>query len=431
MWLVPHFEKMLYDQALLVPIYIETYQATKKKFYLDTADEILTYVMRDMTSQEGGFYSAEDADSEGVEGKFYVWTEHDILVPAGRDARIVLNYYNVKPDGNWSDPLSEESIKTNILHLTKMPEEFSAEINLPLTDFKEKFRLLRGKLYEKRERRTHPFKDNKILTDWNGLMISAFVKTAQVTGNENYISFARTAADFINDNLTEESGDLLHRYRDGDAAVKGNLDDYAFFIQAMLDLYETTFAVDYLTKAKDLLDDAIKKFQDNEDGGFFFSSIGNNELIINQKDIYDGALPSGNSVMMLNLLRIEKMTGDESYGKNTAMLIRAFSDSISKSPSAYTQALTGLDFAFGPSFEIVVSSPEYDHSAVQMINEIREIYLPDKIILLRTDSNNLEKLAPYTAEQKPVNGRAAVYICRNFSCEYPVSDPGLLKDVLR
>jgi hypothetical protein len=430
-WLVPHFEKMIYDQALLVPLYLEAFLATENRFYLDIAEEILTYVMRDMTSQEGGFYSAEDADSEGEEGKFYVWTEHELLKPDIGDVQFVLDYFNISPDGNWTDSHSGQSGNTNIPHLTKTPEIISAEMNLSLTNVNEKIRIIREKIFHQRDQRIHPFKDNKILTDWNGLMISAFAKAAQIIGNEKYISFAKTASDFIIKNLTDEQGNLLHRFREGEAAVKANLDDYVFFIQALLDLYETTFLVGYLSKAKDLLDECVKNFQDEKDGGFFFSSIGNNELIINQKDIYDGAIPSGNSIILLNLLRMTKITGNQVYREKGLKLLKAFSDTISKSPSAFSQTLTGLDFEIGPSYEIVVSSSESDFQVFQMINEIRKIYVPNKIIMLKTDSNGLEKLSDYVAEQKPVNGKTAVYICRNFSCDLPFTDPEMLKNVFR
>jgi hypothetical protein len=430
-WLVPHFEKMLYDQALLVPLYLETYQATGNIFYLDTAEEILTYVMRDMTSEEGGFYSAEDADSEGVEGKFYLWSEKEILSVDNIEGQFALDYYNVIRDGNWTDPHSGQSDKSNILHLNKTPELLSAKINLPLSDINEKLKIVRNKLFQSREKRVYPFKDNKILTDWNGLMISAFAKAAQVTGKEKYILFAKSAADFLLAKLIDVNGNLQHRYRESEAAVKANLNDYSFLIQALLDLYETTFSVDYLTKAKELLDVCINKFRDKEDGSFFFSPIADNELIVNQKEIYDGAIPSGNSVMFLNLLRMAKMTGDQDYQGKSLMLLRAFSDTIKISPSAYTQTLTGLDFLIGPSYEIVVSAHDYDYNAVQMINEIRKIYIPNKIIFLKTDSNNLEKLSDYIKEQKPVDGKTAVYICRNFTCDLPLTDPELLKNVLR
>ena len=430
-WLVPHFEKMLYDQALLVPVYLEAYQATNKKLFLETAEEILSYVMREMTSPKGGFYSAEDADSEGEEGKFYLWTKDEITNLLHDDTDFALNLFNIKKDGNWTDPVSADKNKTNILHMTKTLEEIAIDLKSPPGIVKEKLIKIRKYLFEQREQRIHPFKDDKILTDWNSLMITAFSKAAQVTGNEVYISFAKTGADFITEYLTDESGRLLHRYRDEDSSIPANLDDYAFYIQALLDLYETSFSIDNLDKAKYLLDLTINDFWDKETGGFFFSARGGTELIANQKEIYDGAIPSGNSIMILNLLRMSKITTNAEYEEKAWMINRAFSSIISKSPSAFSQALSGFDFAFGPSFEIVISSNEYDHNANVMVKEIRRNYLPAKIVILKTASNNLQKIAPYVSGQNPINGKATVYLCRNFSCVYPITDYKKIGEALK
>ena len=421
-WLVPHFEKMLYDQALLVPVYLEAYQATNKKLFLETAEEILSYVMREMTSPSGGFYSAEDADSEGEEGKFYLWTEDEITSILNEDPDLALNLFNIKKEGNWTDPMSADKIRSNILFLTQTLDETAVDLKYPPEILKERFIKIRELLFEHRKQRIHPFKDDKILTDWNSLMITAFSKAAQVTGNEVYISFARTGADFISEYLTDKSGKLLHRYRDGDSSISGNIDDYAFYIQALLDLYETSFSIDNLDEAKYMIDLAIHDFWDAETGGFFFSSKDSTDLIVNLKEIYDGAIPSGNSIMILNLLRMSKITADTDYEEKAMMINRAFSSLISKSPSAFSQALIGYDFAFGPSFEIVISSNENDHYAQMMVKEIRKYYLPAKIVLLKTGSNNLQNIAPYVSGQNPVNGETAIYLCKNFSCDYPITD---------
>jgi len=413
LWLVPHFEKMLYDQALLVPVYLEAYQITKNILFLDTAEETLQYVMREMTSPNGGFYSAEDADSEGEEGKFYLWTREEIGKLMPEDSDFAFDLFNIKEGGNWTDSVNAENNKTNILHLEKGSEDIFQ---------KERFKKTCTQLFEKREKRIHPFKDDKILTDWNSLMIAAFAKAAQVTGNELYVSFARAAADFISQYLIDQYGRLLHRYRDGNPSISGNLDDYSFYIQALLDLYETNFSVNYLGDAKYMLDLAIQDFWDEEDGGFFFSEKNNKELISNQKEIYDGAIPSGNSIMILNLLRLSKITANTDYEEKAAIMNRTFSRIISPSPSAFSQSLTGFDFAFGPSMEIVISSNEYDHIAGLMVEEIRRLYIPTKIVLLKTAANNLQKIAPYISGQNPINGQTAVYVCRNFSCESPIID---------
>jgi hypothetical protein len=429
-WLVPHFEKMLYDQALLVPIYLEAYQATNKKLYIETAEEILSYVMKEMTSPTGGFYSAEDADSEGEEGKFYIWTEDEITNLLHEDSDFALTIYNIQKEGNWRDPISAEKNMTNILHMTKTLEEIAADFKCPPEPVKERLIKIRSLLFEYRKHRIHPFKDDKILTDWNSLMITAFSKAAQVTGNEVYISFARSGADFISEYLTNKSGKLLHRYRDGDSSISGNIDDYAFYIQALLDLYETSFSIDNLNEAKYMIDLTIHDFWDAETGGFFFSSKDSTELIVNQKEIYDGAIPSGNSIMILNLLRMSKITADADYEEKAMMINRAFSSIISRSPTAFAQALIGYDFGFGPSFEIVISSNEYDHYAHMMVKEIRKCYQPAKIVLVKTVSNNLQNIAPYVSGQNPINGKAAVYLCKNFSCDFPIADYKNIREVL-
>ena len=429
-WLVPHFEKMLYDQALLVPIYLEAYQATNKKLYIETAEEILSYVMREMTSPMGGFYSAEDADSAGEEGKFYLWTKDEITNLLHEDPNFALTIYNIQKEGNWRDPISAEKNMTNILHMTKILEEIAADFKCPPEPVKERLIKIRSLLFENRKHRIHPFKDDKILTDWNSLMITAFSKAAQVTGNEVYISFAKSGVDFISEYLTDKSGKLLHRYRDGDSSISGNIDDYAFYIQALLDLYETSFSIDNLDEAKYMIDLAIHDFWDEETGGFFFSSKDSTELIVNQKEIYDGAIPSGNSIMILNLLRMSKITADADYEEKAMMINRAFSSIISRSPTAFAQALIGYDFGFGPSFEIVISSNEYDHYAHMMVKEIRKCYQPAKIVLVKTVSNNLQNIAPYVSGQNPINGKAAVYLCRNFSCDFPIADYKNIREVL-
>jgi len=429
-WLVPHFEKMLYDQALLVPIYLEAYQATNKKLYIETAEEILSYVMREMTSPMGGFYSAEDADSAGEEGKFYLWTKDEITNLLHEDPNFALTVYNIQKEGNWRDPKSAEKNMTNILHMTKTLEEIAADFKCPPEPVKERLIKIRSLLFEHRKHRIHPFKDDKILTDWNSLMITAFSKAAQVTGNEVYISFAKSGVDFISEYLTDKSGKLLHRYRDGDSSISGNIDDYAFYIQALLDLYETSFSIDNLDEAKYMIDLAIHDFWDEETGGFFFSSKDSTELIVNQKEIYDGAIPSGNSIMILNLLRMSKITADADYEEKAMMINRAFSSIISRSPTAFAQTLIGYDFGFGPSFEIVISSNEYDHYAHMMVKEIRKCYQPAKIVLVKTVSNNLQNIAPYVSGQNPINGKAAVYLCRNFSCDFPIADYKNIREVL-
>ncbi|HSD64270.1 MAG TPA: thioredoxin domain-containing protein, partial [Ignavibacteriaceae bacterium] len=307
-WLVPHFEKMLYDQALIAEAYIELFQITKNEIYRRTAEEILRYVQRDMTSPEGGFYSAEDADSEGVEGKFYLWTKEEIRNLLNEDSELISEIYNLKDSGN----IPGENSGNNILHLTRSFEEVAQERNVSSKDLVGKMSNARKILFAQREKRTHPFKDNKILTDWNGLMISTFAKASQVFNVEEYGEIAIKAADFIVNNLIDKEGRLLHRYKDGEAGIISNIDDYAFFIRGLIDLYESTFNNYWLDKAIELNKDMIEYFCDEQKGGFFFTPYYGEKLIVRQKEIYDGAVPSGNSIAILNLLKLGRITGDTS-----------------------------------------------------------------------------------------------------------------------
>lgn len=424
-WLVPHFEKMLYDQALLVIAYTETYQITRKQMYKQTAEEILEYVYRDMTSPDGGFYSAEDADSEGVEGKFYLWSKEEIKNILEDDASLISKLFNIKDTGN----MPEEESGNNIFHLTKSFREFAQE-NVHQEDFIiEKISSAREKLFEVRNKRIHPFKDNKILTDWNGLMISAYAKASQVFQNKIYRETAEKAADFILRKLRDQDGKLLHRYREGQAAIPANLDDYSFFVNGLIDLYEATFDLTWLETAIELNEDMIKHFWDNEKGGFFFSPDYGEKLIVRQKEIYDGGVPSGNSVAILNLLRLGRITGDSSLEDKALKIANAFSNQINRIPSAFSQTLTSLDFVYNGSFEIIISGERDDKSTREIINYFRMEFLPNKIILLKEPSDDkLKRIAPFTEFQTQLGSKTTIYICRNYVCERPVTS---LEDVKR
>jgi hypothetical protein len=430
-WLVPHFEKMLYDQALLVMVYTEAYQVTKKDLYKDTAEEILTYVMRDMTSGEGGFYSAEDADSEGEEGKFYLWTIDEIKTILGEDADIFIKFYNVKEEGNpdkigtgWVDSKGN----TNILHAKKSLKEFADKVRLSEEEVKEKLEKEGQKLFAEREKRIHPYKDDKILTDWNGLMISAFAKAAQIFKKKIYSETAIKAADFILLKMFDSEGRLLHRYREGEAAIFGIVDDYVFLIAALLDLYETTFTVKYLKQALKLNDDLLKHFWHNEVGGFFFTPDYGEKLIARQKEIYDGAVPSGNSAAMLNLLRIARITANTKYEKKAEIINKIFSSTVSKYPSGFTQFLIALDFANGPSKEIIISGMDY-HS---FLSYIYEKFIPSGIVLkISSQKDPIVELAPYLKDYLPSDNKTKVFVCENYICNLPVDNIEGLEQVLK
>lgn len=424
-WFLPHFEKMLYDQALLTQAYTEAYQATGKMEYEDTTRQIITYVMRDMTSPEGGFYSAEDADSEGMEGKFYVWTEEEIRRVLGKDeAELLIKTYNIEKSGNFSKEASGEKTGLNMLYLKKPFPELAASFGMSAGDFESRIDDARKKLFEFREKRVHPHKDDKILTDWNGLMIAALSRGASAFNEPLYNDAARRAADFILDKMRDSKGRLLHRYRDGEVGIRGNIDDYSFFICGLLDLYESTFDVRYLKTAIDLQSQMTELFWDNKNGGFYFTANDAEVLIVRNKEIYDGAIPSGNSVALMNLLKLSRITGDVSYEEMAAKIIRAFSPAVEQAPMAYTQLLASLDFAIGPSYEVVVVGDPDSPDTKEMLAALRKIYAPSKVLIFKgiDDKSVIETVAEFTKGQSSIEGKATAYVCLNHICKLPTTD---------
>jgi len=425
-WLVPHFEKMLYDQAMLAMAYIEAYQATGKKELRETAKKIFTYVLRDMTDSKGGFYSAEDADSEGVEGKFYVWTEDEIRkVLKGEEADLIINVYNIDKTGNFRDEASVENTGANILHLEKTLTEVAFKNKTSVDELKERVEAARQKLFTARNKRIHPHKDDKILTDWNGLMIAALAKGAQVCNEPEYADAAKRAADFILTDMRRPDGRILHRYRDGHAAILANVDDYAFLIWGLLELYETVFDVHYLQTALNLNSEMIRYFWDEQNGGFYFTADDAEELIVRQKDIYDGAIPSGNSVAVLNLFRLARITANSDLEDKANKIMLAFSKDVKSVPSGYTQMMVGLDFGIGPSYEIVIVGNPEAKDTKEMLNSLRKHFVPNKVVLLRPSDQeepDIIRLAKFTEYQSSFDGKATAYVCLDYACKMPTTD---------
>ena len=425
-WLVPHFEKMLYDQALIAAACIEAYQATGKELFKQTAEEIFKYVLRDMTDPEGGFYSAEDADSEGVEGKFYVWTVEEILAILGEeDGKLACRIFNASSEGNFLEESTGHKTGANILHLKASPQDLSGSLGIPEEELSARRESIRTRLFEVREKRIHPYKDDKILMDWNGLMISSFAKGGQAFGNPVYVQAAAKAARFMLEEMRTPKGRLLHRFREGEAAIAGHLDDYAFLIAGLLDLYEATFDVSFLETAVQLNRDTIEHFWDEEGGGFFFTADDAEELLIRQKEVYDGAIPSGNSVAALNLIRLARFTGDTSTENKAHNIFQAFSGQVGRMPSVFTQMMLALDFALGPSYEVVLVGDPAAGDTRSMLEALRKTYLPNKVVLLKTAGeadSRLKALAPFTEFQSAVNGKATAYVCLNHACRQPTAD---------
>src|SRR5690606_5429066 len=342
-WLVPHFEKMLYDQEPHDQAYTEAHQATGDAGLRRAAQEVIEYVLRDLRSPEEAFYSAEDAGSEGREGKFYLWTVAEVksILPAEL-ATLVVEAYGLTPEGNFEDEATRMRTGENILHLREMPTERAAEL--------EEARRL---LFRAREQRVRPGLDDKILLDWNGLMIAALARAAAAFGSEQYASAARQAADFLLQHLHHE-GSLQHRYRNGEAAVPALLDDLAFLIWGLIELYEATFETRYLREALRLQDEQLERFWDDKEGGFYFAADDAEELLVRQKEFFDGAVLSGNAASFSNLLRLARMTGRTTYEERAEALLRAASGALARMPAGFTGMLCGLDFALGPTAEVVI-----------------------------------------------------------------------------
>jgi uncharacterized protein YyaL (SSP411 family) len=421
-WLVPHFEKMLYDQALMAIAYIEAYQVTGKKEYQKTAEEIFGYVLRDMTDPNGGFFSAEDADSEGQEGKFYVWTRTEIEQILGKNADIIVRVFNISKEGNYLD-IHRGATGHNILHLKKSLRKLSSDLDMRYEGLVAILRNARLELFKIREKRTHPLKDNKILTDWNGLMIAALAKGAQAFDSMRYVKAAERAVEFILRKLRRTDGRLIHRHRDGEATIDGNLDDYAFLVLGLTELYEATFKTKYLEEALRLQHKMIKHFWDRESGGFFFTSDYSEKILARYKDFRDGAIPSGNSIAFLNLVRLARMTGKSQYEEKAAALAKAFASHEEGTPSQNAMFLAGLDFSIGPAYEIVIVGDPKSKETEKMLHAIRTKFIPSKVVLFkRENGTSLENVASFTKDMKTIAGETTAYICRNFVCSKPMTD---------
>ena len=432
-WLVPHFEKMLYDQALLLYAYAETYQATRRGLYAAVAREIAAYVLRDMTSPEGAFFSAEDADSEGVEGKYYVWDREEIDALLGPDdAEIFCRVHGAASEGNWTDEASGRSSGTNILHLPDDPEVTTHGLGLEPAALAERLETARAKLLAARQKRVPPLRDDKVLTAWNGLMIAALAKAAQALEEPGYAAAAERALAFLTTRLVREDGRLLARYREGEAAHLAYLDDYAFLAWGLLELYEATFDAKHLAAAVDLAREMDRLFWDPNGGGFFFTGEDAETLLLRPKEIYDGALPSGNSVAGMVLLRLARMTGDPAWERKAEALSRAFAGSVARAPSAHTQLLQAVDFALGPTREIVIAGPRDSAAAGAMVRAVRERFLPRSVTLWNSPDQAalLARLAPPIEAQRPLNDAPAAYVCEAFACAAPVTEPAALAALL-
>ena len=425
-WLVPHFEKMLYDNAQLAVTYLEAFRLTKRPLYRRIAKETLDYVMVEMADESGGFYSTLDADSEGKEGKYYLWSPREIAEHLGeRDAALFCRYYGVTAAGNFGGQ--------NVLHVPMPRDKFAAQIGLEAHEFDKWLNNVRRRLLAVRAKRVPPKKDDKILADWNGLMISGFAIGYQVIGDAAYRRTAERAADFILAQMHSAQG-LRHAYRAGRSHIRAFLDDYAFLIQGLLDLYEATFDVKWIEHARTLAQEMIRHFGDADGGGFFSTSDGQSDLVVRIKSAHDGAVPSGNAVAAHVLLRLAKLTDDTKFADTAKKTLRALYPSAKRSPAAHARLLSAIDFYFGPVKQIVLCAPASRNGQFALLQVVRERYLPNKVIAM-VDSRSgrgsvAARVIPLFSGRHMIGGKPTAYVCDNNSCRRPVTNVRALETLL-
>jgi uncharacterized protein YyaL (SSP411 family) len=432
-WLTPHFEKMLYDNALLAQAYLEAWQATGRELYRRVATEILDYVRRDMTDPRGGFHSAEDADSGGVEGKFYVWSPDQVEKVLGKeDGAFFCEYYGVTQGGNFEGH--------SILNVPREPAAFAREKGISPEDLEGRLAPLRDQLRKARDGRVRPGKDDKVLAAWNGMMISAFARGYQVLGEERFLKAAERAADFVMDNMVSD-GLLLRAYRGqssepqaGMSKLPAYLDDYAEMANGLLDLYEATFDLRRLEAAEDLSRKMVADFWDEENAGFFYTSADHKHLLVRTKPFYDGAVPSGNSTATLVLLRLSKLLDNAGYCEKAEAVLTATRDMMSARPRAYLNLLCAADFHLHPTREIAIVGRRDAADTRRFLDTIHGRFIPNKIMALTEPdgpaAGTAKERIPLLAGKTMLSGKATVYVCENYACKRPVTDAAALERIL-
>ncbi len=421
-WLVPHFEKMLYDNAILARVYADAYRVTRAERYAATARDTLHWILEEMASPEGGFYSAQDADTVEGEGYYYSWTPADVSSVLGeKDAAVFCDYFGVTREGNFGG--------RSILSISGSAEKTGQRLGVTAGQVVET--LENGKralLRVRRKQRSRPAVDDKILSSWNGLAISAFANAYQALQEQTFLTAAKRCAEFILANMVKENGDrrLYRRCRGGDVAIEGNLEDYSFLIQGFIDLYEASFDTKWMEASAMLAQEMIELFWDEKGAGFFLTPPG--EGIAAIKEGYDGPTPSGNSVASLDLLRLAEFTGKEEFRERAENTLRLFAEEMESSPESHAEMLSAVDFSFG-SREIVIALPDGTLSSAAVVKEVQSRYLPTKVLAVAS-RNPGSLMAPLTEGKVPLNGMPTVYICENFACKAPLTDIAALREKL-
>ncbi len=413
-WLVPHFEKMLYDNALLSRIYLHTYLVTNNPFYERIVEETLNYVIREMTSPEGGFYSTQDADSEGEEGKFFVWTPAEIekaLLP--EDAPLFMQYYDVTSRGNFEGK--------NILHVEQDAQQVADDAHISLEELQASLQRSRKMLFKVREQRIRPGRDEKILTSWNGLMLRSFAEAGRYLNRPDYLNIAIANVEFLLRTMRPE-GRLLRTYKDGRAHLKGYLEDYAFLADGLLALYEASFDPRWFAEARRLMDEAIQLFADEQNGGFFDTGSDHEALLSRPKEIMDNAIPAGNSVATDVLLRLATFTGEDSYRQRAENYLHPLTDILIQHPQAFGHVLNALDFALSPVKEFAIMGDPHEADTRALLEVINNRYLPNSVLACAAPNDTEAAQVVPLLESRPLkDGKATAYVCQNFVCAAPVN----------
>jgi uncharacterized protein YyaL (SSP411 family) len=442
-WRVPHFEKMLYDQAQLASSYLDAYQITHDEFYASIAREIFAYVLREMTDKDGGFYSAQDAESaldpqkpdEKEEGAFYVWTKKDIDRATGKEAAEIFEYaYGVQARGNALEDPQKVFVKKNILFMAHSVEETAKRFKKPPEVIARVLAESRARLLAERQKRPQPNLDDKVLVSWNGLMISALARAYQVLNDPSYLRAAENSSDFILTKLYDSKRkQLLRRYRAGEVRYEANLEDYAFFTMGLIDLYEAAFDTRWLRKAIELTDRQNTLFYDEKNGGFFDTSGKDDSLLLRTKEDHDGAEPAGNSIATLNLLRLSQITNNQRWRKIADRTLSLFSGRLSEIPQALPQMLAALDFHLDKPKQIIIAGNRQNEDTQRMLREVNKKYLPNRILLLADGGIGQQFLGQYLPSIQPMmmlNGKATAFICENYACKLPTTDLTVMMELL-
>jgi uncharacterized protein YyaL (SSP411 family) len=412
-WLVPHFEKMLYDNALLARLYLEAFQVTGKNLYSRIARETLTYVQRDMTDSQGGFYSAEDADSEGEEGRYYVWSlEETEEVLGKKDAKLFNDYYDVTSSGNWEGK--------SILNHRRELSGFAKEVGLSAEELTELLESCRTKLFEARKKRERPLLDDKVLASWNGLMLSAFAEAGFVLDSDGFLETAKKNAAFITSEMVVD-GQIRRSWKNGQSKLQGYLDDYAHVIEGLVTLFEVEGNTEWLDHAVSLMETQLDLFYDSEQADFYFTSEMHERLPVRHKEFFDNAIPSGNSVSSLNLLRLSELTGNDHYRSIATNLLEKLAAGMGQYPLGFSNWIRAADFLMGPVKEIVLIGPQEGRGP--FLDSIRTTFLPRKVIVQSHEEYpELSEKIPLLENRSSSGEKVTAYLCENRVCQEPTSD---------